>query len=232
MTASAPDASTFYTGACLLPDDLKVDAEHLYRVLRTIDDLVDEHDPQAERRVEALERWAGGHRAETPDTRLLTELAERRPLPRRALIEFCRGMRHDLNRGVIDTEDSLEQYCQHVGGAVGTMLARIFEASHREGESKLAILGRAFQRTHILRDIDVDHAEGRLYIAASTIERFGFPVPGAREALLRDQIARAEQLYEQAGEATAFFPRARQAIALTVALYREILREIEREGYR
>jgi 15-cis-phytoene synthase len=228
---SEPDASTFYTGVLLLPGDLKADAELLYRVLRTIDDLVDEFNPLAEPRVEAVERWANGQDADTPETRLLTELAARHPLSTRALIEFCRGMRHDLDRGVIDTEGALERYCQQVGGAVGALLAGIFGASHQEGERKLAILGRAFQRTHILRDIDEDHAQGRLYIAASTIERFGFPTPGAREELLRDQIARAEQLYEQGREATLLFPRAGKAIALTVALYREILRQIERDGY-
>jgi phytoene/squalene synthetase len=231
MTAAAPDASTFNPGIHLLPDDLKPDVRQLYRVLRTIDDLVDEDDPQAERRVEAVERWAHGQVAETQETRLLTELCARHPLPPQALIEFCCGMRHDLNRGVIDTEDTLERYCQHVGGAVGRMLARIFGGSQQEGENKLAILGRAFQRTHILRDIDEDRARGRLYIAATTIDRFGFPAPGARAELLRDQIARAEQLYEQGSEAITFFPRAQQAIALTVALYREILRQIEREGY-
>jgi phytoene synthase len=147
------------------------------------------------------------------------------------LLEFCSGMRHDLNGDVIEDEQDLERYCQNVGGAVGALFARMVGTSHPDGEDKLALLGRAFQRTHILRDIDEDHGQGRLYIARSTIERFGCPAPGAREDLLRDQIARAELLYEAGIDAIPLFPSARRAIALAVSLYREILRQIERDGY-
>jgi phytoene synthase len=229
--ASVLDTSTFSAGVRLLPGDLQADARNLYRVLRTIDDLVDDENPQAEHRVEAIERWARGQQADTPETRILTDLSRRYPLPPEALIEFCQGMRNDLAHTVIETEEDLERYCQYVGGAVGVVLAKIFGASHPDGESKMAILGRAFQRTNILRDIDEDHAHGRLYVARTTIERFGFPSPGAREELLRDQIARADRLYDEGLGAIPLLSRGRRGMALSAALYREILRQIERDGY-
>ncbi len=228
---TALDTSTFSAGIRLLPNDLQADARNLYRVLRTIDDLVDDEDPHAEHRVEAIERWARGQQADTPETHILADLSTRYPLPSEALIELCQGMRNDLTRTVIETEDDLEQYCQYVGGAVGVMLARIFGTSHPDGESKMAILGRAFQRTNILRDIDEDHAHGRLYVARTTIERFGFPSPGAREELLCDQIARAEHLYDEGLGAIPLLSRGRRGMALSAALYREILHQIERDGY-
>jgi phytoene synthase len=228
---TALDTSTFSAGIRLLPSDLQADARSLYRVLRTIDDLVDDEDPQAERRVEAIECWAHGQQADTPETRILADLSTRYPLPPEALIEFCQGMRNDLARTVVETEDGLEQYCQYVGGAVGVVLARIFGTSHPDGESKMAILGRAFQRTNILRDIDEDHAHGRLYVARTTIERFGFPSPGAREELLRDQITHADHLYDEGLDAIPLLSRGRRGMALSAALYREILRQIERDGY-
>jgi phytoene synthase len=215
----------------LLPSDLQADARRLYRVLRTIDDLVDDEDPQAESSVQAIEHWADGQQTDTPETRILTDLANRYPLPPEAMIEFCQGMRDDLERKPIDTEADLERYCQYVGGAVGVVLARIFGTSHPEGEHKMAILGRAFQRTNILRDIDEDHARGRLYIARTTIDQFGLPQPGAREELLRDQIARADCMYEEGLEAIPLLSRGRRGMALSAALYREILRQIERDGY-
>jgi phytoene synthase len=215
----------------LLPSDLQADASALYRVLRTIDDLVDDENPQAEHRVQAIERWAHGHQTDTPETRILTDLSQRHPLPTEALIEFCRGMRHDLAHTAIETEDDLERYCQYVGGAIGVVLARIFGTSHPDGEQRMATLGRAFQRTNILRDIDEDHAHGRLYIARTTIERFGPPSPGARKELLRDQIARADQLYDEGLNAIPLLIRGRRGMALSADLYREILRQIERTGY-
>ncbi len=220
-------------GIQLLPDDIKADVGQLYRALRTIDDLVDNGRAGAKERVEAMECWARGDDPETPETQTFADLAKRCPFPAKAVLEFCKGMRHDLAHATVDTEADLERYCQQVGGAVGEMLAGIFDinTSYTDGKQKMAILGRATQRVNILRDIDEDYAHGRLYIPRTTIKRFGFPIPGARKHLLRDQIAHAEQLYEEGLDAIPLFPRARQAIDVTVALYREILRQIEREGY-
>jgi len=140
-------------------------------------------------------------------------------------------MRHDLARTAIETENDLELYCHYVGGTVGIMLTALLGTSHPEGETKMATLGAAMQCTNILRDIDEDLAHDRIYIARSTIERFGFPTPGAREDLLRDQIARADALYEDGLGAIPLLASGRRAMGLSAALYREILRQIERSGY-
>ena len=229
--ASVLATSTFSAGVRLLPRDLQADARKLYHLLRTIDDLVDEGDPQAEQRVEAIERWAHRQGANSPETHILTDLSRRYPLPPQALLEFCAGMRHDLTQRAIEDEEDLERYCQCVGGAVGVVLAKMFGISHPDGENRMAILGRAFQRTNILRDIDEDLAHGRLYIARTTIERYGHPLPGAREELLRDQIARADRLYDEGFEAIPLVIRGQRGMALAAALYREILRQIEQAGY-
>lgn len=215
----------------MLPVDLQVDAQLIYKVLRTIDDLVDESDPRAAHRIDALECWAQGQEANTPETRILTDLSQRHVLPRAAVGEFCQGMRDDLDGASIEDEEALERYCQQAGGSVGIMLASMFGTTHTDGVCAMATLGRAFQRTNIIRDIDEDREHGRLYIARTTIERFGPPLPGAREALLRDQIARADRLYEEGLSAIPLLSRGRRGMALATALYREILRQIERTGY-
>jgi 15-cis-phytoene synthase len=226
-----PAPSSFDPGMRLLPHDLRADARQLYRLLSTIDDLVDDRDPQAADRVDAIERWASGQEADTPETHILVDLSQRHPIPSGAVLEFCQGMRHDLAGATIGTESELERYCQYVGGAVGVILTRMFATGDPGCENKMAILGRAFQRTNILRDIDEDHAHGRLYIAGSTIERFGFPTPGRRQELLRDQIARADKLYEEGLGAIPLLARGGRGMAVSTALYREILRQIERDGY-
>lgn len=228
---SGLDASTFSAGIRLLPSDLQHDIPQLYRMLRTIDDLVDERDPEARPRVRAIERWAHGQPADSAEVRILNELSRRYELPRHAMQEFCAGMRHDLAQTIVEAEDDLERYCQYVGGSIGAVVASMLGISDASAEPKLAMLGRAFQRTNILRDIDEDHAHGRLYIPTTTIERFGPPVPGAREQLLRDQIARADRLYEDGLGAISQLVRGQSAMAVSAALYREILRQIERDGY-
>jgi phytoene synthase len=227
----AADRSTFAPALALLPGALKADVGCLYRVLRTLDDLVDEDDPRAPERVAAVECWARGERANTPETRVLEDLARRYPLPREALMEFCAGMRHDIARASVQDEEDFARYCQQAGGSVGIVLATMLGTTHPDGESKIATLGRAMQVTNILRDIDEDLTRGRLYISGTTIERFGFPAPGAREALLRDHIARADALFEEGSGAIPLLVDGRRAIALAASLYREILRQLERDGF-
>lgn len=229
--ATAPDGTTFAPGLRLLPPDLRADAYRLYNLLRKLDDLVDEDQPDASERVLAVEEWVQGKLITTPETQQLTDLSQRHRMPAGAILDFCRAMRHDIARETIHTEDDLERYCQRAGGSVGIMIARILGVTGEAGEAKMATLGRAMQRTNIARDIDEDATHGRLYIAQATIERFGPPVPGARTNLLRNQISRADSLYDQAADAVTLLPRGKRAMALSIALYREILRQIEREGY-
>ena len=224
-------ASTFDPAIRLLPRDLRQDARQLYSLLRTLDDLVDDKDPEAPDRVEAVERWTDGQNVHTPETRILTNLSQRHTVPRGSVAEFCEGMRFDIAGTSLETEADLERYCQLVGGSVGVILTGLFDTSSSACEDKMAALGRAFQRTNIVRDIDEDHQHGRLYVARTTIERFGFPSPGTREQLLRDQIARADALYEEGLPAIPLLARGQRGMALSAAIYREILRQIEREGY-
>ena len=48
---------------------------------------------------------------------------------------------------------------------------------------------------------------------------------------MRDQIARADALYDEGVAGIGALRRGRFAIAAAAAMYREILRQIEREGY-
>jgi phytoene synthase len=141
-------------------------------------------------------------------------------------------MRGDLAAEPIVTEDDLERYCYRVAGTVGVVMAALLGTTSPAAGAHAAALGKAMQRTNILRDIDEDAAKGRVYLARETLERFGGRLePGGREALLRDQIARADALYDVGIAGVPLLRTGRLAIAAAAAMYREILRQIEREGY-
>jgi 15-cis-phytoene synthase len=226
-------ARTFALACRLLPRDVRDDVYRLYLVFRTLDDAVDNGEPDAAGRLAAVEAWAAGEPAAGREVRVLDALARRHPLPRDEFAEFCAGMRDDLAGRPILDEAELDRYCYRVAGTVGIVMAHVLGMHDpQRAVSAAAALGMAMQRTNILRDIDEDLGAGRVYIARSTVERFGGSLePGCREALLRDQIARADALYDQGCAGIELLAGGQRAISAAAAMYREILRQIEREGY-
>lgn len=223
---------TFALACRLLPRSVRDDVFLLYLVFRTLDDLVDDGDPAAGARVAAVERWCDGLPADSPETRVLDELDRRHVLPRDALRDFCAGMRSDLAGHRPATEEELDRYCYCVAGTVGVVMSAILGTTGDPQAARRAAvaLGIAMQRTNILRDIDEDAAAGRRYLAAETVARFGEPLPGRRADLLRDQIARADARYEEGLAGIAHLRSGARAIRAAAVLYREILRQIERDG--
>ena len=141
-------------------------------------------------------------------------------------------MRWDLAGREFATETELDAYCYRVAGTVGIVLASVLGTrDDARARPAAAALGMAMQRTNILRDLDEDRAAGRSYLARATTDRFGAPLPGAREGLLRDQIARADARYAEGLAGVPLLRTGRVAIRAAARMYREILRQIEREGY-
>ena len=163
---------------------------------------------------------------------MLEDLASRHPLPRATIGEFCEGMRWDLAGRVLATEEELDAYCYRVAGTVGVVMASVLGTTDdARARPAAAALGIAMQRTNILRDLDEDGAAGRSYLARETTDRFGAPVPGAREILLRDQIAKADARYDQGMAGIELLREGQVAVRAAAWMYREILRQIERDGY-
>jgi phytoene synthase len=227
-------ASSFALAARLLPEDVRGDVDELYAMFRRLDDLVDDGMPDAVQRIAAVEDWAAGlsDGDATPETRLLSALADRHPIPRDAVGDFCAGMRTDLAGARFESERDLDRYCYCVAGTVGVVMTSLLGSEDPAGARACAVsLGTAMQLTNILRDIDEDAAAGRVYIADETLARFGGSLqPGERAELMRAEIARADELYEDGLLGVRLLRRGRVAVTFAAGLYREILREIEREG--
>ncbi len=222
--------ATFSLACRLLPRGIRGDVYVLYMIFRTLDDLVDEHQPGAAQRINAVSAWAEGHPGEwTTEVEWLDELARRYPIDRRAVADFCRGMERDLRAETLATEDDVDEYCYQVAGTVGIVMSGLLGTDGSpEARAAAARLGMAMQRTNILRDLDEDSSAGRSYVSEETIARHGRPDPGCRAALVREQIARADALYDQGLRGVRHLSHGRLAVAAAGRMYREILREIER----
>ena len=254
-------ARSFSLAARLLPNQIRSDVELLYLVLRTLDDLVDvdvraggSTRDAAERRIAAIEAWASGEEigataANAPEVSrellILDDLARRHPdLPRDAVHDFLAGMRADLAGPHITTDEGAAHYCYQVAGTVGRLMASMLGVTpgrEHEADRAARALGSAMQRTNILRDIDEDLANGRVYLSAASLRAHNIDPAAAsgstslgdadRGELLRDEIARADAEYDEGLNGIRYLQHGGRSIRAAALLYREILRQIERDGY-
>jgi phytoene synthase len=247
-------ARSFALAARFLPRDVRNDINLLYLAFRRLDDLVDLEAPSgsaqradAQQRITAIRTWVDtGAVMDSPGDELaiFVDLQRRTPsLPIDAIGAFLDGMERDLAGPVIESDADLDLYCYQVAGTVGRLMAALLGVQTRdaaEADRAARALGAAMQRTNILRDVDEDLANGRVYIPAAALRRAGLDPAamsgptslhdGDRRALYGAEIAHADAEYEIGIAGIRYLQNGRRSIRVAAHLYREILRQIERDG--
>jgi 15-cis-phytoene synthase len=244
----------------------------VYAFARRVDDIGDGPLPHEEKLrrldVEAaalLDLEAASERqtpiAADPVLAALADAHARFALPAGALGELIEGVRMDVDGVAYECFDDLVLYCRRVAGAIGRVCLAIFDTrSHsRTGErgdpdrieaEKLADdLGVALQLTNILRDVREDAENGRVYLPAEDLRRFGLIAAGEEarapavlagiahgqigelewlQALIRFEAARAQAWFHRGLELGSTLDRRSAACVLAMAgIYRRLLDRIE-----
>ena len=139
------------------------------------------------------------------------------------------------------TEGDLHQYCYHVAGAVGVLMAVVMgvDPDDRETLDRACDLGLAFQLANIARDVEEDDRAGRCYLPAewlaeADIEPGQHMKPWRRDALV-PLVARlcdqAERYEASAQVGAARLPgRSRWAVLAAAGIYGDIARGVRRRG--
>ncbi|GAA4643003.1 phytoene synthase [Pontixanthobacter gangjinensis] len=139
------------------------------------------------------------------------------------------------------SERNLLQYCYHVAGAVGVMMAVVMGVDPEDQETldRATDLGLAFQLANIARDLVEDDAAGRCYLpmewlAYQDIEPGQHTKPHHRQELA-DMAAQLTDLMEQHAAASkigaAKLPfRSRWAVLSAARIYTAIGREVRARG--
>ena len=248
-------ARSFALAARFLPRDVRDDINLLYLALRRLDDLVDLEAPSgsaqradAQQRLAAIRTWLStGAVAEAggDELAIFVDLQRRTPaLPTDAIGAFLDGMESDLAGPVMESDADLDLYCYQVAGTVGRLMAALLGVrggDDAQADRAARALGAAMQRTNILRDIDEDLANGRVYLPATALRRVGLDPAavsgptslrdGDRRALYMAEIARADAEYEIGVAGIRHLLNGGRSIRVAGHLYREILRQIERDGF-
>src|ERR687895_1718121 len=206
-------ARNFSYGIRLLPPPKRQALSAVYAFARRVDDIGD-GDAPTERRLAQLADVRGrldGLAAAAPvaygDPVLiaLADAAVRYPIPLDAFAELIDGCEADVRGTSYKTIDDLVRYCRNVAGSIGRLSLGVFGADSRAAADPLAdALGVALQLTNILRDIREDRLNGRVYLPAEDLERFGCELdlavpdpPDRLRALVRFEVERAREWYDQ-----------------------------------
>jgi phytoene synthase len=176
-----------------------------------------------------------------PAAQALAAAAERFGLRQADLLTVIDGMEMDLAQNRYLDFAALEVYCDRVAGVVGRMSAQIFGYRNAATLTYARDLGIAFQLTNIVRDVGEDARRGRIYLPQDELARFGVTTAsllalapsGDFRGLLAFQVERANAWYERAlGELPAEDRRTQRPGLAMAAIYRTLLQEIARDGYR
>lgn len=208
---------------------------------RRIDDSVDE-EPDPARAREEIAHWRRevaacyeGEPSEPAAVALRPHLARFR-IPRGYLEELLTGVEMDLTHRRYATFEELRGYCYRVASVVGLICLRIFGDEEERGRGYAENLGVALQLTNILRDLDADHARGRIYLPGEEIRAFGYSEDAlarrergaAFAGLMRFQVARAREFFAAADrEARGLDRRRIVAAEIMSRIYQRLLARIE-----
>lgn len=139
------------------------------------------------------------------------------------------------------SEADMLQYCFHVAGAVGVMMAVVMGVDPKDEDTldRACDLGLAFQLANIARDIEEDDAAGRCYLPIEWLVEMDIPPgehmkPPFRHLLVRlvKRLVRLSRAHERAARIGAgrLTFRQRWAVLSAAGIYGAIATEVQRQG--
>ena len=258
-------AANFFYGIRLLAPERRRAMCAAYAFARRVDDIGDGTLAESEKLLllDAEERVLGelgeGSAGDASDL-VMVALADARvrfAIPLDALGELIEGVRMDVEGVTYEDFDQLVAYCRRVAGAIGRVCLAIFglregrELDLERAQSLADDLGVALQLTNILRDVREDAENGRVYLPAEDLRRFGLIGEGSTApaeevleaiarggedadrrlgAMVRFEAARAREWFARGMELAPMLDRRSAACVLAMAgIYRRLLERIDAE---
>ncbi|MFK7842493.1 MAG: phytoene/squalene synthase family protein [Sphingorhabdus sp.] len=222
----------------------------LYSWCRACDDLADGQDhghgmskvTNPNKTIAAMRmmtaRAHGGEHTGNPPFDAFGTVAQECQIPITFANDMIDGFALDAKGWRPETENDLFQYCYHVAGAVGCMMAIVMGVSAREQEvlDRACDLGLAFQLANIARDVAEDAEAGRCYLPKAWLTDAGIDPDHVMDNDHRDGlITLINRLCDLAGDyedsarvgASSLSFRSRWAVLAAAGIYGDIARAIK-----
>jgi phytoene synthase len=252
-TINAQHGKTFYLATRLLAPRQRPAVHALYGFARFADDILDDLADTAtvDQRAERLQQLS---------TRLFHCLVDKESCEGDPILtavvdtartydigwdlfdDFLASMRMDLTVTDYPDRQALERYMYGSAEVIGLQMLPVLGTvgPREEAAPYAAALGKAFQLTNFLRDVDEDLTRGRVYLPADELAAHGVDrelltwcqangrIEPRVRAALAEQHAITRQVYQQARPGIAVLvPQSRPCVAAALTLYSDILSRIE-----
>jgi phytoene synthase len=216
-----------------------------YAFCRVIDDIADESHQPAEQKRARLTDWrkwirepGAGEPALAQQVRAVLEKYRIKPeMPD----EIIAGVEMDLERSRYANWEELRLYCYRVASAVGLVSIEIFGYKNSQAREYAIQLGLALQTTNIIRDVRKDLENGRIYLPADEMAKFGYSEADLLAQKYDDRFVKlmqfqADRSHDFFAKAAALLPREDRksmvAAEIMHSIYHALLRKIERDRFK
>ena len=161
----------------------------------------------------------------------LRRVLEEHQIPEQYPIEHLEGFRMDVEKKQYHTITDTLDYCYHVAGVVGIMMACIFGIKDPKVLERAADLGIAFQLTNIARDVIADAEVGRVYLPKEWLVAYDIDPGSILEIknrmklflLIKKLLDLSDQYYDSANIGIQSLPlRIRWGIKVALSVYQQI----------
>jgi phytoene synthase len=254
---NAEHGRTFFLATRLLAPDQRPAVHALYGFARRADDILDDLDStvtisEREDRLERLRtqlfnRLVNGEiDGDDPALSAVAHCARAYHIEWGLFDDFLTSMRMDLTVTDYPDRAALERYMYGSAEVIGLQMLPVLGTVGPRDEAApyAAALGKAFQLTNFIRDVDEDLERGRIYLPAAELGAHGVDRellqwchdhrvtdPRVRRALV-EQVATTRAVYREAhGGILLLEPRSRPCVTAALTLYSEILDRVEELDY-
>jgi squalene synthase HpnC len=222
----------FPTASRILNRKLRPAVAAIYAFARAADDMADEGDAPASKRLKQIDAWEsllersveGG--VEHPVFLALSDAVQKFNLPIEELHNLLIAFRMDVSIHSYATMDELKFYCKHSANPVGRLMLALHGVSNPEAKSYSDAICTALQLTNFWQDLKIDIPKGRCYLPDEWLKEAGLSSDellqnGTNSEQLRPALKRAfsetERLYQQGSKLLPLLPfRLRLQIAATL----------------
>ncbi|GJL93918.1 MAG: squalene synthase HpnD [Hyphococcus sp.] len=238
--------TSFGAGMRILSKQRREAMYAIYAFCREVDDIADEGGSPSEKCSallswrEEIERVFSGNPT-TPTGVALGEHIKRYHLPKDEFILVIEGMEMDAAGPIVAPDfDGLFAYTRRAAGAVGMLSMPVFGAPQNEVATDFALsLGDALQLTNILRDVEEDAIEGRLYLPRELLDKHNCPLnpseisKSAGLPSVRTELALiAEEKFERTRKALAHLDwKVLRPALLMMGVYENHLQRMQARGW-